>query len=158
MPQVGRPPKPVEQKRKLGNPGQRRLPELASVSQLPVGDVTAPAHLADAGVRVWEFVTSAVPWFAQSDRLGLIELCDLVDLRAALVAQVRSDGLMVATGVGSMQAHPLLPQISALTKQIGSWLSLFGVSPADRSRLGAGEVKAASALEALKAKHRGGGS
>jgi len=149
MAQVGRPPKPVEQKRKLGNPGQRPLPKLASVAELPLADAAAPVHLQAAGRDVWDFIIGSCPWFAQSDRLGLTELCDLVDIRAMLVKQISGDGVLTPTGSGSMQAHPNWVQVIAITKQIHGLMSLFGLTPSDRGRIGLGEVTAKSKLQAL---------
>jgi P27 family predicted phage terminase small subunit len=149
MAQVGRPPKPVEQKRRLGNPGQRPLPQIASVTALDTADRSIPVHLTAAGAQVWEHVVAWCPWFAQSDRHALVELCDLVDLRAMLVAQIRGDGVLTPTGSGSMQAHPNWVQVIALTKQIHGLMSLFGLTPSDRGRIGLGEVQAKSKLQAL---------
>jgi len=39
---VGRPPKPVEQKRRIGNPGGRKLPTLTVVPMPTVDDVRIP--------------------------------------------------------------------------------------------------------------------
>ena len=149
MPQPGRPPKPVEQKRRLGNPGQRPLPDKASVTSLQVVDRSLPVHLSAAGAAVWEHVTAWCPWFAQSDRQALVELCDLVDLRAMLVAQIRGDGVTVLTPSNGQTAHPNWTQVIALTKQIHGLMSLFGLTPSDRGRIGLGEVTAKSKLQAL---------
>lgn len=150
MAQVGRPPKPVEDKRRLGNPGQRRLPDKGTVTPLVVADRSMPLHLGEAGQRVWEHMAASVPWFAQSDRFALIELCELIDIRAGLLAQIRADGVTVLTPSNGQTAHPNWTQVIALTKQIHGLMSLFGLTPSDRGRIGLGEVTAKSKLEALR--------
>ena len=149
MATTGRPAKAIEEKRRLGNPGKRPLPDKATVSSIPVADRTLPPHLGSAGAQVWDHVASWCPWFGQSDRHALIELCDLVDLRALLVAQIRVDGVTTPTGSGSIQAHPNWVQVIALTKQIHGLMSLFGLTPSDRGRMGVGEVTGKSKLQAL---------
>ena len=149
MANVGRPPKPVEEKRRLGNPGQRALPKVASVTSLQVINSTVPEHLGTAGAQIWEHVATWCPWFAQSDRQALIELCDLVDLRFMLISQIRGDGVTVLTPSNGQTAHPNWTQVIALTKQIHGLMSLFGLTPSDRGRIGLGEVTAKSKLQAL---------
>lgn len=143
-------PRPVEAVRRLGNPGHKALPKVASVTALGAADRSLPLHLGDAGARVWEHVAEFVPWFGQSDRLALVELCDLVDVRAMLLSQIRGDGVTVLTPSNGQTAHPNWAQVIALTKQIHSLMAAFGLTPSDRGRIGAGEVAAKSKLEALR--------
>ena len=86
----------------------------------------------------------------QSDRFALIELCELIDIRAGLLAQIRADGVTVLTPSNGQTAHPNWTQVIALTKQIHGLMSLFGLTPSDRGRIGLGEVTAKSKLEALR--------
>ena len=55
---VGRPPKPVEQKRRTGNPGKRPLPEVTIA--IPTSPVAPVPHrpLGPAGQQFWERVWS----------------------------------------------------------------------------------------------------
>lgn len=143
-------PRPIEVTRKLGNPGHKALPKITSVTTLQTANKVMPAHLSPAGAAVWEHVTTFCPWFGQCDRQALIELCDLVDLRALLVTQIRADGVTVLTPSNGQTAHPNWTQVIALTKQIHGLMSLFGLTPSDRGRIGLGEVTAKSKLEALR--------
>ena len=148
--------RPAELNRKLGNPGHRKQPAQDAVAVLQPADKSLPLHLGSAGAQVWEHVASWCPWFGQSDRYALIELCDLVDLRAMLVAQIRGDGVTVLTPSNGQTAHPNWTQVIALTKQIHGLMSLFGLTPSDRGRIGLGEVMAKSKLQALIEKERNG--
>ena len=55
------PPKPTEQKRKLGNPGKRPLPERAKVIALPMAmETPEPLRpLGPEGTKMWERIWKA---------------------------------------------------------------------------------------------------
>jgi hypothetical protein len=134
---VGRPPKPTEQKRKLGNPGKRPLPNgsalvaVAAIKPEPV-DLDPEATLAavfDAGKA----------WLAASDSLACVLLRESIEERTTLRELV-----MQTQGSDARKA------LRDLDKQIIAQLSQLGFDPAARSRLGLAEVKAASTLEKLR--------
>ena len=150
----GRPPKPVEEKRRLGNPGQRPLPAKADVVALVPADRTPPLHLRDVGLAMWEDILAVAQWVSISDRKTLVELCELVQNRADMHEQVKKDGLVLVSPNGAYQAHPLLAHIRDVSKQIHSLMSLFGLTPADRTRIGLGEVAAVSKLQAMMDKQK----
>ncbi len=140
----GRPPKPVEQKRLIGNPGKRELPDLNTVELLPAaeGMPEPPRPLGKPGRELWERVWSAgINWISPNTDLELLVMtCEMVDERWNLRAKVlQSDD--------SRQRR----QLHDLTRMIIGNLSLLGFTPTDRSRLGLAEVKAKSKLEELMA-------
>ena len=178
MGRTGRPPKPIEQKRKLGNPGKRKLPTpitaLAPVHvlerELVTGDgQTVVQAILDAG---------ASAWVGGTDRLGLLQLlADAWDERIAIRTEIgRLQDADMITGLDEGTAREKRDALLAWTdalkqrrrelrdleKQITAWLSLLGLTPADRSRLGVAEVKARTKLEqlrdrrAVRAGHRAG--
>ena len=143
----GRPPKPTEQKRKLGNPGQRNLPELATVATLPMAQAIppAPVDLGVEGKRVWDNCWSmAITWLSpDSDLQAVINAARLADdlnaARTRFHATLDSaDGRLVAT----------------LSKSFTDALTSLGFDPVSRSRLGVAEVKRVSALDQLIAKRQ----
>jgi len=146
----GRPPKPVEQKRRLGNPGQRPLPDRAAVVALVPADSSPPAHLRDDGARMWDEIMSVAQWVSVTDQKTLVELCELVQNRTDMHERVKADGLVLVAPNGAYQAHPLLSHIRDVSKQIHGLMSLFGLTPADRTRIGLGEVQRVSKLDALR--------
>lgn len=154
MATTGRPPKPVENKRRLGNPGQRPLPDKASVVHLVAADDAPPTHLHGVGLDVWNEIFSIAPWVAASDRRMLLELCELFQVRDEMLKSVSSSALVFETPNGAMQANPLLSHIRDFTKQLHSLASLFGLTPADRTRIGLGEVAAKSKLQAMMEKQK----
>jgi hypothetical protein len=140
---AGRPSKPNEVKRKLGNPGRRPLPDGDLVQYLPPALVIPePARpLLKYGREFWDKVWGAgLTWVSpNTDAELLLMTCELVDERWNLRIKVMQNG--------EWRERRALREIDG---RIISNLSLLGFTPADRSRLGVAEVKAISKMEALK--------
>lgn len=141
----GRPPKPTEQKRMLGNPGKRALPDENEIQLLPqaTGIPEPERPLAKPGRALWDKVWDAgIQWISPTtDAELLLMTCEMVDERWNLRAQVLKES-------DPAQRRGL----NTLTKQIVENLSLLGFTPSDRTRLGVAEVKAQSKLEELMAR------
>lgn len=141
----GRPPKPLEQKRALGNPGKRALPRSEDLIQLePIKEIPVPSRpLEDQGRALWDRVWNmGATWISpKSDVELLLMTCEMIDERESLRA-------IVLGGNDPKQRR----QLRYLESSIVANLSLLGMSPSDRSRLGVAEVKARSKLEELMAK------
>ena len=140
---MANPAKPVELKRALGNPGQRKLPDEASVHTVQGGYVAPLRPLAEAGAQLWEDTFRYAPWIARTDAVLLQLVCEQVDRRE----QMRE--LMV--GLGPDDWH-MFKQLNDVEAQIVSNFGKLGFSPDSRSRLGLAEVKAQSKLEELLAR------
>lgn len=140
---AGRPSKPTEIKRKLGNPGKRALPDTSVVQYLEQSaDVPEPARpLLKYGKEFWDKVWgSGLTWISKNtDAELLLMTCELVDERWNLRVRV-------------MQSNDWRERraLRELDDRIIRNLSLLGFTPADRSKLGVAEVKAISKMEALK--------
>lgn len=140
---AGRPAKPTEIKRKLGNPGRRPLPDTSVVQYLePIVSVPDPARpLLKYGKEFWDKVWgSGLSWIsANTDAELLLMTCELVDERWNLRVRV-------------MQSNDWRERraLRELDDRIIRNLSLLGFTPADRSKLGVAEVKAISKMEQLK--------
>ena len=143
---MGRPPKPVEQKRALGNPGKRALPKEGEVQVLPASSGVPEPHrpLGDAGLQLWERIWSAgIQWISpQTDVELLLMTCESLDERE----QLRE--IVMASGESKDRRA-----LRLLNGEITSNLSMLGFSPVDRARLGVAEVTRRSKLEELMAKH-----
>lgn len=138
----GRPPKPVERKRALGNPGKRALPSQDEIVLLePVADVPEPPRpLLKYGRELWDRVWGmGASWVSdKTDIELLIMTCEMIDERWNLRVKVmQNDDAKMRRG------------LRELDRQIVSNLSLLGFTPADRSRLGVAEIKAKSALQQM---------
>jgi hypothetical protein len=140
---AGRPAKPTEVKRKLGNPGRRPLPNQQEIQMFdPVISVPEPARpLLKYGREFWDKVwLNGLQWISvNTDAELLLMTCELVDERWNLRVRV-------------MQSNDWRERraLRELDDRIIRNLSLMGFTPADRSRLGVAEVKAISKMEALK--------
>lgn len=139
---AGRPAKPIEQKRKTGNPGKRALPKESSLVVLPMATSIPEPHrpLLKYGKEFWDRVWGlGTSWIsAQSDIELVLITCELIDERWNLRIKVMQND-------DTKQRRAL----RELDRAIVSNLSLLGFSPSDRSRLGVAEVKARSKLEEL---------
>lgn len=153
MANVGRPPKPTEQKRLLGNPGQRPLPDANEVAAIEPLNDDVPPELGPAGAELWEGVTQAAKrWLAPSDSLILLMLCELYDRRASFVKALDEHGALILRPDGHLVANPAAQMLIQTEKQITEIAASLGLTPADRTRMGLAEVKAKNAVEELLAK------
>ena len=139
---AGRPSKPIEQKRLLGNPGKRAMPDENGVVLLQQVEETPepPRPLLKYGQDLWDRIWGmGATWVSSNTDLELLTMtCEMVDERWNLRVKVmQSDDAAMRRG------------LRELDKQIVSNLSLLGFTPSDRSRLGVAEVKAKSKLEEL---------
>lgn len=140
---AGRPSKPIEVKRKLGNPGRRPLPNQGEIQMFdPAVSVPVPHRpLLDAGNAFWERVWGyGLQWISPNTDVELLLMtCELIDERWNLRIRVMRDN--------DWRERRALRELDS---RIISNLSLLGFTPADRSKLGVAEVKAISKMEALK--------
>ena len=139
---AGRPSKPIEQKRLLGNPGKRAMPDENTVVLLQKVEETPepPRPLLKYGHDLWDRVWGmGATWVSDRTDLELLTMtCEMVDERWNLRVKVmQTDDATMRRG------------LRELDRQIVSNLSLLGFTPSDRSRLGVAEVKAKSKLEEL---------
>lgn len=136
------PAKPIEQKRLLGNPGKRALPEPEIV--LWAGRVEPPDSIGAAGRALWSQVfDQGEIWISPRLDVTLLErVCRALD-RAVVLEQLFEE---------DPSDRKLVMSINETDRLIMSGLGLLGFSPADRARLGLAEVKRRSKLEELQAK------
>jgi hypothetical protein len=135
------PPKPIEQKRLLGNPGKRAMPDGESTITLYSGKVEPLAPLGEAGQALWDAVFGEGElWVSpRTDVAWLQVVCELLDRREVLKLEWLADPTN----------RPVNMSLLETEKMIQSGLGLLGFTPTDRSRLGVAEVKAKSKLEEL---------
>lgn len=142
---AGRPSKPLEQKRLLGNPGKRALPDEGTIALIPMATSTPePTRpLLRYGRELWDKVwDTGINWISpNTDTELLLMTCEMIDERWNLRVRVMTDN------------DPKDRRgLRELDRAIVSNLSLLGFSPSDRSRLGIAEVKKMSKLEELMAR------
>lgn len=142
MSRTGRPPVPLERKKKLGHLREDRLPQGRLVEiENPNGNLEPPETLQKAGLDLWQRVATSAPWLWQGVDNQLLQiLCEQVDERQAL-REILTEGL------GDWRDRSAL---RALEKQIVDNLSLLGFTPTDRARLGLLEVRKTEKMSALE--------
>ena len=142
------PPKPTEQKRKLGNPGKRPLPSLKSVIALPMATETPipPRPLGQEGMKLWDRIwNSGRTWISPTSDMELVTiLCESMDERTQL-------RLTVLRGSDWRDRVAL----RTLESQLITILSALGLNPVERSRLGLAEVQAQTRIQELMTRARG---
>jgi P27 family predicted phage terminase small subunit len=153
---AGRPAKPLEIKRELGNPGHRPLPEAPMPGEGLQGMTGIPASpdLGEAGQALWDHVWDAGrQWLApESDRTIITKLCQAEDEHEEIRQLLTSGEVQrfYVTANGQMVTHPLVTQLQTIRTQMTAWLAAIGFSPSDRSRLGLAEVRVRDELDELQ--------
>lgn len=139
---AGRPPKPNELKRLMGNLGHRDLPDLNNITHLPMAHTppTPPDNLGEQGLKIWDRTWSmAITWLSPSSDIdAVINVARLAD--ATETARVR---YMATSEPADAKAYV------AINKAYTDALSSIGFDPIARSRLGVAEVKAATSIDKL---------
>lgn len=149
---MGGPPKtPREVKRLRGTLREDRDPAPLTILP-PVQPGDPPEVLGEAGVRAWHGILQHVRWLAESDMLLVRMLCEAMDRRADFIANLDALGPVLYTDKGYAYQNPTIGALATTEAQISKWLSLLGLSPADRTKLGVAEVKGKTALEQLREK------
>lgn len=145
-------PVPIERKRARGNPGKRALPKKAETVDVAPLNSNTPLTLGHAGADIWDQMHASAHWLGESDRPAMMMLADKFDRRADLLERMKSEPLVIVPDNGSRPAtNPIVYMIDQVEKDIVNLLSLLGMTPTDRSRLGLAEVKKQSTLEKLRA-------
>ena len=149
--------KPNEVKRKNGNPGKQKLPDLKNVISLPQIKGDAPLHLSDAGQKMWADVRAMAPWIANTDGKLLIELCEKMDKKYELKEKLAATDYVLFTDKGYAYANPLFGMLNTVENDIVKLLSLLGLTPVDRSKLGVAEVTTKGKLAQLLEQQKNNG-
>lgn len=149
----GRPPKPIEVKRRTGrtpstDSGGRKLPEITNVVALPMADGMPdyPNELEEAGRELWRRLwQDGITWISpKTDMQAAEEACRAADDVAAARRRYRAT-------TDPKDASALV----ALGKRLDDALSQLGFNPTARSRLGVAEVTRVSKLDALRRRSSG---
>lgn len=142
---MGRPATSIEQKRLTGNPGQRKLPDIAKTVPLTGGYREPHQPLQWAGQMLWDRTYSlGKSWIAESDVELLLIACKQLDRQTELESIWQEN---------KTDFH-VMRQLLELEKEIVSNLGKLGMTVDSRARLGLAEIKAKSAYESLMAERQ----
>ena len=142
QPTAGRPPKPNEIKRLMGNPGGRPLPDLNTITHLPMAREIPPApeNLNQSGLDLWNRAWGiAITW-----------LSPVSDIDAISNAAFLADASEAARNkyMATLESNDGRAFV-AINKAYTDALASLGFDPIARSRLGVAEVKAATSIDKL---------
>ena len=147
QPTAGRPPKPNELKRLLGNPGNHPLPDLNLITHLPMAREIPPApeNLNQSGLDLWNRAWGvAITWLSPvSDIESIKNASHLADANEAA-----RERYMISTEPADAKAYV------AINKAYTDALTSLGFDPVSRSRLGVAEVRAATSIDKLLEKRQ----
>ena len=152
----GRPAKPIEQHRALGNPSHKSLPEPPMPGAgLPATGATPPMPpLGIDGAELWiQIWRAGKSWLSPDSDAAIVTLLCQAHDEAEEIRRALAIGEVSRTYVlpnGSWVTHPYVSQLKELRSQMTAWLAAIGFSPADRSRMGLGEVRQTDALDELE--------
>lgn len=136
------PAKPLELKRKLGNPGRQKLPDINATITLRAGYVEPHQELGQAGRLLWDRVFNmGQTWISPSSDVELLLItCKQLDRQLIFEEQVakRPEDFHAS--------RQLLELENAIVRNLG----LLGLSVDSRAKLGLAEIKAETKLEQLK--------
>ena len=139
---AGRPAKPNELKRLIGNPGGRPLPDLNNITHLPMAHTPPPApeNLGESGIQLWDRAWAmAVTWLSPVSDINTIENA----ARLADATEAARNKYMNSLEPADAKAYV------AINKAYTDSLTDLGFNPIARSRLGVAEVKAATSIDKL---------
>lgn len=129
----GRPRKPVEQKRRTGNPGNRALPKSSEL--VAVAPVSGSLDEITVEQALERSLSAGQAWLAESDAVAVVMLREALEHFADLKADPKTKPADIQKALGQAMA----------------FAGQCGFTPATRSAMGLAEVKAASKMEALRA-------
>jgi P27 family predicted phage terminase small subunit len=117
--------------------------------------MTAPAHLGPSGAELFSRIVTGAAWLADTDRPTLELLCEKVDRRAQMKAQLDRSEMVLFTDKAYAYPNPLVGMLSTIETEIAKLFGALGLTPTDRTRMGLAEVKARNAFEDFLAKKAG---
>ena len=127
---MANPPKPLEVRRKQGNPGKRAFPHLVEIAAAPLRTPRVPSTLKQSGKRTWKQLwTAGRIWLGPSDEPAVRLACEQADEITAL----RRMAGRVDDPVKRLRFLRVLQESEKLLMQS---LSSLGFTPTARARLG----------------------
>lgn len=135
-------PKPVEVKRREGNAGKRKLPEVVVIGGRKAPRM--PAKLSPRAKGVWR---QLIPRFAEIgmldevDGAALYGLCASVAMMQDAYEQLQKEPMLVEGSMGQPRPNPLIQIFRDAQTDVRAWCDRFGLDPAARTRLGLQDQK-----------------
>jgi P27 family predicted phage terminase small subunit len=138
----GPPPKPTALKVVAGT--DRPCRTNAAEPKPPRGRPSPPVHISDKARTAWAYVTVILDQMGvltDADALAVEGLCEAyADVQAARAALAARDGALTyetqtKAGGRMVRAYPEMAMLADADRRLMAWMSRFGLTPADRSRV-----------------------
>jgi P27 family predicted phage terminase small subunit len=151
---MANPPKPIELKKKLGDPGKRLPKDAKSVELDRISEVRPPDDLLPEGRELWEEI---MPVF---ERYGALNSTDLPAIKAMCTAWARGQrlarvldeqGYFSQGSTGQMVEHPAAKMEREYMAVFLRYASEFGLTWIARSRLGLTEATRQAIMRGMDA-------
>lgn len=136
----GRKPKPVEQRRREGNPGHRPLPETVLVGGR--GVPKKPAGLPTEAKKAWDDLAPLLHKANMLDKADLFAFECLVLQVARMkeaTAHINEHGITIEGSMGQQVENPMIRAERAAQSEVRKWCERFGLDPSSRTRMGLAE-------------------
>lgn len=145
----GRKPKPVEQRRRDGNPGKRPLPEPVIVKgRVGLVKPELPEHASE----LWDEIVPALEGVGivdAIDRAMLETLCHQYQRVCEARAVIAKEGLMARGFNGQPVEHPAVRTERAAATELLRYAEHYALTPIARTRLGLAELARRTQAEEL---------
>jgi hypothetical protein len=152
----GRPPKPVEQKRREGNPGKRKLPEPVLVEGRPQpGSLEPPKGLAPEAREAWERIVPTL------EAVGILDGVDAMALEAMVTQWARAKqagrvidefGHAALGSTGQLVEHPALATERSAMSLFLKFAEHYALTPVARTRLGLAELQRKNMMDEMNSR------
>lgn len=120
----------------MGHRPAHRIRALPTVPPEPRPVPEPPPGLADAGKAAWTRLWS-LHWIVPQRHWQTVQrYCEMTDVMAASLTQVKRDGYMIEGSHGRMRAHHALAEIRHLATELRRTESELGITPASESKAG----------------------
>jgi hypothetical protein len=147
----GRPPRPLEQQRKLGIVRQDRIPSTSQTVALESAEgAPVPVALSSRGRDLWTTFTETF-WISKLDLMLVEQACMLADDIDNLRGEIGTEWVVeeplvtpagiIVEGATKKAAHPLIKELRVAQKLLLDFAVQLGFSPSARARLGIAEIK-----------------
>ena len=142
---MGRKVIPIEEKKKMGNPGKRKLPE--NVPKIKTENIPSPpCYLDDYARQEWHRLSDAM-WrigtLTDGDVENLAAYCSAYSQERSALEEIqglakvsRLSSLLVPTFNGTMIQNPLISIANTARRDKVKYAAELGLTPSSRSRLG----------------------
>lgn len=139
---------PIEEKRKLGNPGHRRLPTDDQMPRLETKKIPSPPeYLNGYAIEEWNRIAGSmynVGTLTEGDVEALASYCSAYSLERTAceeIEKIKKDGsaidsMIVYTNSGIAMHHPLISIVSRARRDKLKYASELGLTPCSRTRIG----------------------